>query len=188
MDYRVPLALLVLGGPISGCVVLGVRDEYSYDRDKSHAEGAFIPDTYVQKNERSRYLPFVRLDTSRPPHDLVLLTYDQNNSGLSDRYENIELESVQITFDSGEAKTLLSASTAAERQSFPVAKGDDVLQKEAKVVFGGAIDRLESFTLQYSGRAVTANGENAPFSVREYYKYDGKDWTLWTLMSEWAGV
>lgn len=188
LELRMKWVFSILLTVLSGCLVVGVRDAFKYEVEKSQSIGDFVPDASIRKNDRRSYLPFVLIDISRLPHDLVLLTYDQTYRESSEQFCTIVFDSVKVEFDKGHSKTLLSDASPAASRTFSVAKGRDVYEDKAKIMLPNAIDRSESFTLQYSGRAITADARESPFSASVYYRYDGKDWTCWTLMQEWAGV
>lgn len=185
---RFIICLCILLSVYSGCIVVGVRDRFSFDKSSSDKPiGEFVPDYYVQNNTSRVYLPFFRIDREKPPHDLVLLLYDQTYRQSSVGFETIVLESMTVEYSNGGLVDLLSSKAESER-TLPVAHGKAVYADCAKLTLKGAIDRRESFVVILTGKAISSTGEEVPFRSKERYQFDGTRWTCWTLMQELSGA
>lgn len=170
---------------ISGCIIVGVHDQFTSHSGKESA-GMFVPDFYIQKQQSRFYLPLLRVDVDRLPHDLVLMLYDQTYTNTSRFFDKVVLESVTVEFPDRETVELVSTDTLAELRTYSVPKGKDVFRKDANLTFRGAVARSETFTLILKGTAIKPNGEEVPFRSAQRYEYNGRKWSCWTLMQEWA--
>jgi hypothetical protein len=169
---------------IPGCIIVGARDEFR--RYSNESVGPFVPDFYIEKSQSHIYLPLLRVDLDRLPHDVVLLLYDQTYTNTSRHFDKVVLESVIVEYADGETVELLSPDKPEAERTFSVPKGKDVFGKDAKLTFKAAISRGEAFTLILRGRAIPSSGPDVPFRSAERYRFDGRKWTWWTLTQEWA--
>src|SRR5262245_40689273 len=62
---------------LTGCFIFGVRDNYATKRTDCAETGEFVPDFYLTKHTTSIPLFPFHIELDRPPHDLVMLTFDQ---------------------------------------------------------------------------------------------------------------
>jgi len=182
------LAVLTLSILSTGCIVIGSRDKFESHVKQQLIDGAFVPYAYIAPNKKRLYVPFFRIDREYPPHDLVLLLYDQTYEQSSDAFDQIILDDVAISFENGKHKSLISPDSPAAERTYTVARGNAVNDERGKKRFVAAIEYSESFTLTIVGECVTLTGERVPFRRFVWYKYDGRDWTCWTLMQELSGV
>lgn len=173
---------------VSGCIVVGGRDQFEWSKESAVADGRFVPDTFMDPHTSRTYLPFFRIDLENPPHDLVLLLYDQTYEQSSEGMSHIIINSVTVKTESEGVVTILSEKEPLESRTYKIAKGQDLYGPDAKRRFAGAITSRESFTTTIDGTSISDSGEHFPFQRVETFRYLGRKWTVWTLYQELSGV
>lgn len=171
---------------LPGCIIIGNRDRYTYDRSASSQSGVFCPYTYLWENTKTVTLPLFRVENETLPHDLRMLTFDQTYSKTHKGFERFVVDTMTVEFANGETVAIISSDTPISERTFVIPKDREVFSDDATRVFKGVITQRASFTLRISGTAIGDDGESVPFESNTTYRYDGQNRTFHTIFDEWA--
>ena len=163
---------------VSGCLVVGQRDDFEYVCDGSYESGHFVPPSYIAPRKQNVYLPFVWIFNEEPPHDLALDTFDPSYLRTSKPFETIVLESLQIEYRGETPIDLVSLEQPLEQRTHKVAhEQKEMVAETATVVFKGAITRRDNFILKLRGHAIDKQGQQHPFEARGVYQFKERRWS-----------
>ena len=184
------LAVALTALALPGCMIMGRRDRFEYDKAASAMTGEFAPDVYIDLRKQRVWLPpLFRIEIEGAPHNLVMLTFDQTYHRSDQGFQQFVIERMEMQVGDEPPQLLLSPETPLDQRTFVIAKGGAVAREdEAQHVFTGAITQPANFTMKMTGYAVRDNGEQVPFTRTITYRYDRRDSSFHTLFDEWAGV
>jgi hypothetical protein len=176
---RAPAAVLIaLAVLSSGCMIIGRNDEFEFDKSASHVTGEYAPDFYVDKHKQNVVLPFLWIYAERPPHDVVMLNFDQTYEAASEGYTEVVIDSLTIEREGESPVELVSSALPLAERTYAIAKDSGKVKDKATVVFKAAIPDRRGFTLSLRGYAVDARGKHFPFERRETYRFEGQRWIV----------
>ena len=190
MGNRFIVGIALVASINSGCMIVSLKDEFTFDGRFSNElpikSYSVVAEPEIERDLSRVYLPFVRIDNRRLPHDLIIKLYNQTNDQTGPVFETAIFESIEMVYPDGRRKALVNADQPQPQRSFPIANGKQWLTEETQVRFADAVDQADSFVLKCSGTAVSQSGSAVPFETRLRYRYDGKS-RYWMTLSQEIG-
>ena len=183
-------AIAFLATLSSGCMTVDLNDKFVLEKRSSsevaRQSPSVVTEATIERGLSRVYLPFVRIDNRRLPHDLVIDLYNPKSQDGAPNFEAAIFDSIEMVYPDGQRKLLLAANQSISDRTFAVAKSKPYSDARTQVRFSNAVDNAQSFELKCTGTAISQSGPGVPFQTESRYRYDGKDWYCMAFLQEFG--